>query len=67
MLTALAASSEVSGFSPVPEMLSGLLARMIDPRPAIRPASAGELHDQLAAVRDHVDPDLSAAHIAIRN
>lgn len=62
MLTALAASSEVSG-SRVPEMLSGLLARMIDPRPAIRPASAGELHDQLAAVRDHVDPDLSAAHM----
>lgn len=62
LLTALAASSEASG-SRVPEMLSGLLARMIDPRPAIRPASAGELHDLLAAVRDHVDPDLSAAHM----
>ena len=44
-------------------MLSGLLARMIDPRPAIGPASAGELHDLLAAVRDHVDPDRSAAHM----
>lgn len=62
LLTALAASSEASG-SRAPEMLSGLLARMIDPRPAIRPASAGELHDLLAAVRDHVDPDLSAAHM----
>lgn len=62
LLTALAASSEASG-SRVPEMLSGLLARMIDPRPAIRPASAGELYDLLAAVRDHVDPDLSAAHM----
>lgn len=62
LLTALAASSEASG-SRVPEMLSGLLARMIDPRPAIGPASAGELHDLLAAVRDHVDPDRSAAHM----
>jgi hypothetical protein len=62
MLTALAASSEASG-SRVPEMLSGLLARMIDPRAAVRPASAGELFDLLAAVRDHVDPDLSAAHM----
>lgn len=62
ILAALAASCEASG-SRLPEMLSGLLARMIDPRPAIRPASAGELHDLLAAVRDHVDPDLSAAHM----
>ncbi len=62
LLVALAARSEASG-SRVPEVLSGLLWRMIDPRPAIRPASAEELHDQLSAVHEHVDPDLSGARM----
>lgn len=62
MLVALAARSETSG-SRVPEVLSCLLWRMIDPRPAIRPASAGELHDQLSAVHEHVDPELSGARM----
>ena len=62
LLVALAARSEASG-SRVPEVLSCLLWRMIDPRPAIRPVSAEELHDQLSAVHGHVDPDLSGARM----
>ncbi|MBA3550021.1 MAG: hypothetical protein H0T76_26380 [Nannocystis sp.] len=62
LLVALAARSEASG-SRVPEVLSCLLWRMIDRRPAIRPASAEELHDQLSAVHGHVDPDLSGARM----
>lgn len=58
LLSALTATSVASGSRP-PEMLACMLARMIDPRPAIRPASASELHDQLAAVHEHIDPDLS--------
>jgi len=62
MLVALAARSESTGF-PVPEALSCMITRMIDPRPAIRPGSAGELQDQLSAVHDQVDPDLSCARM----
>ncbi len=62
MLSALAAGSATPA-TPVPEVLTCLLARMIDPRPAIRPATASELHDQLSAVYDHVDPDLSSVRM----
>jgi len=62
MLAALAAGSQTPA-TPVPEVLTCLLARMTDPRPAIRPATASELHDQLSAVYDHVDPDLSSVRM----
>ena len=62
MLSMLAAGSATPA-TPVPEVLTCLLARMIDPRPAIRPATASELHDQLSAVYDHVDPDLSSVRM----
>jgi len=62
MLAALAAGSATPA-TPVPEMLTCLLARMTDPRPAIRPATASELHDQLSAVYHHVDPDLSSVRM----
>lgn len=62
LLVALTAASEASGSRP-PELLSNLLVRTIDPRPAIRPATADELHDLLCVVRDHIDPDLSGARM----
>lgn len=62
MLVALAAST-ASPAAPVPEVLTALLTRMVDPRPAIRPSSAGEIHDQLNAIHDHVDPQLSSVRM----
>lgn len=62
MLVALTATAEATG-SRAPELLTNLLIRTIDPRPAIRPATADELHDLLCVVREHIDPDLSGAHM----
>ncbi|MBL8974519.1 MAG: hypothetical protein JNK56_28250 [Myxococcales bacterium] len=62
LLVALTAASEASG-SRAPELLTNLLVRTIDPRPAIRPANADELHDLLCVVRDHIDPDLSGVRM----
>lgn len=62
LLVALAATSAASG-SRAPELLTNLLVRTIDPRPAIRPATADELHDLLCVVRDHIDPDASGVRM----
>ncbi|HEY0133917.1 MAG TPA: hypothetical protein VGB85_07550 [Nannocystis sp.] len=63
MLNALAAGCCATTSAPMPEALTALLARMVDPRPAMRPMTASEIHEQLAAVHDHVDPQLSSVRM----